>query len=222
MSLEFGEPLGWYSRLEGVDFAGKTTQLELAKEYNEKQGIGAVFVREPGGTALGVQLREILLHDRSIKLQAIAEFTLFTADRIHLWDTIILPALQEGRPVISDRGIESSIAYQSKEGGAAEDGVSTEMMLDISSRLLDPRYMRPDALALLTLSKAARHTRMIKRFESEAADKLEGRHIEFSNRVFAAYKELEKLDYIQAVDGDRPEEVVFEELKPILFGQFAK
>lgn len=211
------EQLGRYARLEGADGVGKTTQMQLAREYSERKGIHTVFVHEPGGTELGIMLRELILINTDVHLSPEVEFAMFTADRLHLMNTVILPALEEDSVVIGDRGIESSIAYQS-----AGSGVSKETILDVSSRLLHPRYMRPDALAILSLSHEARNRRLEKRFAHQGIDKIEARKGGYFERVHDEYKELEKLEYAQVVDADRDPEDVFKDLKPILFSKYMR
>ena len=211
------EQLGRYVRLEGADGVGKTTQMQLAREYAAQKGINTVFVREPGGTELGIMLRELILVNMDVHLSPEVEFAMFTADRIHLMNTVILPALEEDSVVISDRGIESSVAYQSAGGG-----VSKETILDVSSRLMHPRYLRPDALAILSLSQEARNKRLEKRFAHQKSDKIEARQAEYFARVYNEYKQLETLEYAQVVDADRDPHDVFEDLKPILFGKYMR
>lgn len=95
---------------EGGDGAGKTTQAELLKKWLKTQGHEVVFTREPGGTILGKQIREIILHGE--KINAKTEALLYAADRAHHVHTKIRPALEEGKIVLSDRYVDSSIAYQ--------------------------------------------------------------------------------------------------------------
>ena len=208
---------GRYARLEGPDGSGKTTQLRLAEEFNEKKGIGAVFVREPGGTKLGLHIRSLLLQEASINMGPEVEFALFTADRRQLWDEVILPALKEDRPVIGDRGVESTICYQSAGGGVDKDTI-----LDVSNKLLDPRYMRPDALAILSISEEVRRRRLNYRFTEEVADKIESRDDSYTHRVYKAYQSLHELDYAKVINADRDPEEIFEDLKPVLFGKYAR
>ena len=206
---------GRYVGMEAVDGAGKTTQWRLAEEFDKEYGIGAEFVREPGGTEFGLDIRAMILHNRDYKFTPATEFLLFTADRRHLWDTVIKPALDDDRPVISDRRIESTVAYQSAGGG-----LPRETILGISEQLLDPRYMRPDALALLSISRETRRRRLDYRLAYEAADKIESRHQAYLDRVYAEYKAHETLEYATVIDAERSPEEVFESLKPVLFGKY--
>jgi dTMP kinase len=209
------EQLGWYARIEGIDGTGKSTQLELAKQYSEEKGIDTVFIREPGGTEFGNRLRAILLDDRTVHLSAQAETALFTADRRHLCDQVIFPALAKDKVVISDRGMESGVCYQSAGGG-----ISREAYMAVSNALLPERYLRPDALALLSLREAVRLKRLHARFAETNPDKIESRDEAYTKRVYDAYKSLEELDYVTVIDAEPDPEEVFEQLKPVLFGKY--
>lgn len=103
-------PTGLFVSFEGVDGAGKTTQVERLRTYLTERGRTVVVTREPGGTELGVQLRQILLHGGDIAPRA--EALLFAADRAQHVAQVITPALERGAVVITDRYLDSSLAYQ--------------------------------------------------------------------------------------------------------------
>src|SRR4051794_2813234 len=107
---------GLFVTLEGIDRSGKTTQARL---LCEALGDDALGVREPGGTEAGERIREIL-KDPALQLSPRAEALLFAAARAELVEQVIRPALEEGRTVVSDRFLDSSLAYQ---GGARGLGV---------------------------------------------------------------------------------------------------
>ncbi len=214
---ELTQHAGWYARLEGGDGVGKTTILQLAKDYDEQHGIGAVFIREPGGTDLGMELRQILLHG-DYNLSPEAQLLLMTADRRHLWDTVISPALAEGRPVISDRGYESTVAYQGAQG------VDLASIADVHHRVLPEGYINPSAVAILSLSDAARAARISARLEASGmkADNFESMDGGFHTRVREIYRDwIPKHLGGVVIDADAPPEVVFERAKPYLFGPHA-
>jgi dTMP kinase len=100
---------------EGGDGAGKSTQAQLLGAWFEELGHTVVLTREPGGTAFGRTVRELVLHGDHVTPRA--EALLFAADRAHHVDTLILPALGRGEVVITDRFVDSSVAYQ----GAGRD-----------------------------------------------------------------------------------------------------
>lgn len=209
------EQLGRLVRVEGIDGSGKSTQLGLARQFSEEHNLDALFVREPGGTPIGIELRTLLLHNRQHNLDAKTEFLLFTADRNELIHSLIMPALEQDRPVIEDRGIESSIAYQ-----VASGRIDRATIEQVSEMLLPERYMRPDALALLSIGAIARKKRLDARFATEAADKMEDRELDYYQRVNASYDSFQLLPYAHTVNGERSPEEVFEDMKPILFGKY--
>jgi dTMP kinase len=209
------ELLGRYSRIEGIDGSGKSTQINLAKKFSEANNLDAFFIREPGASPLGEELRRIILSSNEHQLDAPTEYALFTAGRLDTYSSIIMPKLKEGLSVISDRGVESSFAYQSAGGG-----ISKEAIWGVAELLLPPRYMRPDGLAILSLTKKVWRERLEKRFAEEEADKIEARSGAYFDRVFDAYKELEKRPEVTVIDANEgtPEEL-FEYVKPVLFGK---
>lgn len=106
---------GVFIAFEGGDGAGKSTQARLLSEWLEGLGHSVVVTREPGGTAFGRTVRELVLHGDHVAARA--EALLFAADRAHHVETLILPALGRGEVVITDRYVDSSVAYQ----GAGRD-----------------------------------------------------------------------------------------------------
>lgn len=206
---------GRYARIEGIDGSGKSTQINLAKQFSEQNGLDTLFIREPGASALGEELRKIILSSNKHELDASTEYALFTAGRLDTCSSIIMPKLEAGISVVSDRGIESSFAYQSAGGG-----ISKEAVWGVAELLLPTWYMQPDGLAILSLSKKVWRERLEKRFAEEAADKIEARGGAYFDRVFDAYKELEKRPGVTVIDANEgtPEEL-FEYVKPVLFGR---
>jgi dTMP kinase len=112
---------GLFVAFEGGDGAGKTTQVRLLAEALRGAGLDVLETRQPGGTDLGVQLRTLVLHGDHVSPRA--EALLYATDKAHHVDTVIAPALDAGRVVITDRYIDSAIAYQ----GAGRDLGSQEV-----------------------------------------------------------------------------------------------
>jgi len=208
------EQLGRYVGFEGIDGSGKSKQIELTKEFANEVGVNTLFIHEPGATELGVDIRNSLLHNRNLKLSAMAEFALFTADRIHTTDTLIMPALDKDMLVVTDRRIESAV-YQEAGGG-----LTLQQMMALSAQLLPERYMSPDALLVFSVSPEERLRRLQGRFAKVAADKMEDREIQFYTDVQAGYARLESLPYAHMIDGERRPEEIFEEIKPLVFGKY--
>ena len=138
---------------EGLDGSGKTTQMALLADWLEEHGVPLTRTREPGGTPLGVEIRQLLFGRSDMTITPLAEAFLFQADRAQHFETVVLPALERGTLVITDRCYDSSIAYQ----GAAR-GVGTELVERLS--LLATQGHTPDLTILLDLdpSEVAKRT----------------------------------------------------------------
>jgi dTMP kinase len=149
---------------EGGDGAGKSTQVRLLRVYLEELGHTVVVTREPGGTAFGSTVRELVLHGDHVAPRA--EALLFAADRAHHVETLIRPALARGEVVITDRYMDSSIAYQ----GAGRD-LGVEEVRDLN--LWATGALVPTLTVLVDLPADVGRTRrggVHDRLESESAD----------------------------------------------------
>lgn len=102
---------GKFITLEGIDGAGKSTQLEFVVAWLQEKGVSVVVTREPGGTLLGEQLRSILLDNSTVMHPETEALLMFASRREHL-DKVIAPALEQGKYVVSDRFTDASFAYQ--------------------------------------------------------------------------------------------------------------
>jgi dTMP kinase len=151
---------GLFVTFEGIDRSGKTTQARL---LCEALGAAALGVREPGGTPAGERVRD-LLKDAAVPLGAEAEALLFAAARAELVEMVIRPALEDGRVVVSDRFLDSSLAYQ---GGARGLGIDE---VEAINRFATGGLV-PDLTFLLELDAetAARRAGERDRFEDEGA-----------------------------------------------------
>jgi len=135
---------GYLISFEGLDGAGKTTQVELLAHWLDRTERGYIQTREPGGTLLGGEIRQLLFHRPDLTVTPLAEAFLFQADRAQHFATVILPALAAGKVVITDRCFDSSLAYQ----GAAR-GVGAELVRHLSQIAIQGRI--PDLTILLDL-----------------------------------------------------------------------
>lgn len=171
---------GIFITLEGGDGAGKTTQASLLEEWFQSQGRDVVRTREPGGTPLGVEIREMVLHSRG-HIDERTEALLYAADRAQHIETLVRPALAEGKVVIQDRYFDSSVAYQ----GVARD-LGADRVRGLS--LWATRDLLPDLTILLDLSVEdgrARLEALGKRF-----DRLEAEAAAFHECVRQAFLDL--------------------------------
>ena len=188
--------LGVFITLEGGDGSGKTTQAELLGRWLQEAGRTVVRTREPGGTEVGVEVREIVLHHRG-EIAPRAEALLYAADRAHHVATLVRPALERGDVVIQDRYIDSSVAYQ-----GAGRVLDPEAIRGLSEWATEG--LRPDLTVLLDLDAAAARGRL-----DEARtryDRLEAEASEFHDRVRAAYLALAEAEpeRFLVVDASRP------------------
>jgi dTMP kinase len=185
---------------EGVDGSGKSTQAELLRDALAAEGREVVLTREPGGTELGERARELVLNGPA--MTPWAEAALFAAARAELVARVILPALERGADVISDRYVDSSLAYQ----GIAR-GIGIDHVLDLNLNVV--QGLMPDLTVLLLLDpdEAAQRSGATDRLEREGAD--------FRARVDAAYRELAARfpERIVALDGGRPADELAEVIR---------
>lgn len=162
-------PRGLFITVEGGDGAGKSTQLRLLREYLLGQRHLAservLTTREPGGTALGAQLRELILHGDHIDPRA--EALLYAADRAHHVATVVRPQLEAGGVVLADRYLDSSVAYQGA-GRALDPEPVAALSLWATGGLLPHRTLLLD-IPEATLSRR-RQARRLDRLEREGAE----------------------------------------------------
>jgi dTMP kinase len=162
---------GLFITFEGTEGSGKTTQAELLSEWLEKES--PVLVREPGGTELSEQIRDVLLY-RGLEIDAEAEMYLFMAARRQLIAEVIAPALAAGQIVVADRYHDSTLAYQ---GGAR--GVPTTW---------PPTFPRPDITFLLEGPAEVGLNRH--EVAGKSKDRMEQESIDFHRKVAEAYEKL--------------------------------
>jgi dTMP kinase len=164
---------------EGVEGAGKGTQVAMAADYVRSKGHDVLVTREPGGTSFGDRLRETLLDPATGRIDARAEALLFAAGRAQLVTAVIRPALAEGKVVICDRFVDSSIAYQGVARGLGEQDVT--VLNDWATQGLIP-----DLVVLLHLEPEAG----LSRAGNGNPDRIESEDIEFHGKVADGYLRL--------------------------------
>lgn len=200
---------GKFIAFEGSDGSGKSTVLSKVKEYLDKANIDYIITREPGGTPIGEEIRNILLHFDTDSMNARAEALLFAAARVQSVEEKIKPNLKAGKLVISDRYVLSSLAYQGYARGLGVEEV--RYINDFATDELKPDYtffLDVDPITVLKRKKKA-----------VDPDRLESETNLFHEKVYEGYKSLLGDDYI-VIDASQPVEKVIEntinKLKEIL------
>ncbi|WP_138275760.1 dTMP kinase [Rhodoluna limnophila] len=171
---------GWFISFEGIDGVGKSTQADLLEQHLRDLGHEIVRTFEPGGTELGQEIRHLLLH-RKGDVAPRAEALLYAADRAHHVATKVRPALEAGQVVITDRYLDSSVAYQ----GAGRD-LKSQQVRDLSLFATDG--LLPNLTILLDLDASAAGQR--RNQTGQEPDRLEREKIEFFEAVRQSFLDL--------------------------------
>ncbi len=177
--------------LEGIEGCGKTTQVHRLRTFFEDRGQPCVVTREPGGTAIGEQIRSILLNPSSKDMVPRAELLLYMADRAQHIASLVKPSLAENKVVLCDRYFDATVVYQ----GFAR-GLDTRFIYDLHRLVLDD--FRPDVTLLLDLSPSIGLARAWKQLDSGTRSGSESRFEEetlsFHEKVRTGYLELARLE----------------------------
>lgn len=201
---------------EGVEGAGKTSQLERAAAHLSEKGVGVATAREPGGTAVGEQVREILLSRENAAMTPLAELYLYLAARAQLVAEVVAPALAAGTFVLLDRYVHSTLAYQGYGLGVDLGGTSPEENLAKLRELCRATVgdAWPDLVIVLDVEPEVGFARLA----GETPDRIESRDVEFHRRVRDGFLALaaEEPERVAVVDASPPEEEVFAAVKAAL------
>ena len=202
-------PRGFFLSMEGPDGCGKTTQANLLEQSLRQLGFDLVRTREPGGCPISEKIRQIILDTENAEMCGTCEALLYAASRAQHVHQVIRPAVEAGKVVLSDRFVDSSVAYQ---GGGRAMGV--DMIRQINEPAVDG--MLPDATVYLAIDHT---TAMNRRLSASRPDRLEMESGAFHGRVQAAYEELINRDRQRfiVVSGDQPvKEIARQVLQQVL------
>ena len=168
---------------EGCEGCGKSTQLRLLKEYLTKTNQDFVYAREPGGTEISEKIRSVILDKENEAMTAECEALLYAASRAQLIKQVILPSLKEGKIVILDRYIDSSLAYQ----GFAR-GLTYDFVAKVNSFVME--NCMPDVTIFLDVSPEKAFKR---KGGADKSDRIELAGLEFHNKVYEGYLKLAEM-----------------------------
>lgn len=199
---------GKFITFEGGEGVGKTTQLAMIKEFLAREGKDAVFLREPGGNAISEKIRAVILDRQNADMTGMCEAMLYSAARAQLVESVILPALEEGKIVVCDRFTDSTFAYQGVARGLGADKIETLNNLACGD-------VAPDLTIFLDLPPAKAFER---KGGADKDDRLEQEGMDFHLKVYEGYKLAQKRygDRIVAVDCSKDADYVHGKIVGIL------
>ena len=193
---------GFFITFEGGDGSGKSTQISILRESLIQKGYDVILTREPGGTEISEKIRELILDPANGEMDDMTEAFLYAAARAQLVRQLIKPALDEGKVVICDRFVDSSIAYQAYGRGLGDSvGVINTYAVD---------GCMPDITILLKLDPEKGSSRISDREH----DRIEQASDEFHRKVYEGYLKLEEMypDRILGVDASGTIQEIAEEI----------
>jgi dTMP kinase len=199
---------GFFISLEGGEGAGKSTQHTRIVEWLTSHGKKVVEAREPGGTVVSEQIRQVLLDTRNVGLNATAELLLLFAARSQLLEEVILPALADGKVIVCDRFADASYAYQ---GGGRQLGA--EMVAVVEQLVL--KDLQPDLTLLFDVPVKLGMERVAGRGES---DRFEVESIQFFERVRNAYLERAAANpqRFRVIDASQDQQQVWQQVESVM------
>ena len=199
---------GKFITFEGCDGSGKSTQLRLLSNYLTKENIPHIFTREPGGGKISESIREILLNGKNMEMTDECEALLYAASRVQHLSDRVEPALSEGKLVICDRYVDSSLAYQAHARGLGEGFVRQINGFALTNYL-------PDVTIFIDLSPEDAFKR---KHGADQNDRLEKAGSAFHDRVYEGYKAVAQAEpeRVVCVDGKQTPDAIFADVLRIL------
>lgn len=193
---------GRFVVFDGPDGSGKSTQLRSLAKAARDAGVETVEVREPGGTAIGEKIREVLLDPANCEMVTRCEMLLYMASRAQLVEERILPALQRGAFVLADRFISSTLAYQGSAGG-----VSVKDILAVGDIAIGGRW--PDLVCIFDVDWTTAQSRI-----TRSLDRMEQKDAAYHGRVRSGYLDQARAKPSQylVIDSTALPQVVFDAL----------
>ena len=196
---------GLFITFEGCEGSGKATIAKMLKEELENANIPCLFTREPGGTPISEKIRNIILDPSTPEMTPRTEALLYAASRSQHTAEKIIPALEEGKIVICDRYLESSLAYQ---GAARELGVGNIFDINIFGGAIEPEY-------ILFFDMSPQES--LKRIKNRNFDRLEKEELEFHEKVYNYFKSQKNRNNFISIDATKPIDEVFSKVIKIIY-----
>ncbi|MFT5423477.1 MAG: dTMP kinase [Phycisphaerales bacterium] len=207
---------GKFIVFEGPDGSGKSTQLTRFLAACRDAGLNPAEVREPGGTEVGERIREALLtHLDHEEMSIRCEMLLYMASRAQLCEQKIMPALKDGRLVVADRFVSSTLAYQGAGGGLPEEDI-------LDAARIATKDLKPDAVVIFDVDEHTAAGRMNPLLRGDDLDRMEAKGAEFHRKVRAGYlHQIESAPHrCLRVDGTGCESTVWSDLLSVLTKRF--
>lgn len=200
---------GKFLSIEGIEGAGKSTQLRFIEQYLVEQGISVVVTREPGGTPLGEQIRKVLLTPQTVSMTVDTELLLMFAARVEHVQQKILPALARGEWVLTDRFVDASFAYQ----GAGRQ-IAFERIQHLADWAL--QGVKTDITFLFDLPVAVGQQRVLQR--GKAKDRFEQEKTDFFEKVRSCYLKRAEAEpqRLKIIDANKSVSQIQQQLVPYL------
>ena len=196
---------GLFITFEGCEGSGKSTIAKMLKEELENANIPCLFTREPGGTPISEKIRNIILDPSTPEMTSRTEALLYAASRSQHTAEKIIPALEEGKIVVCDRYLESSLAYQ---GAARELGVGNIFDINIFGGAI-----KPDYILFFDISPQE----SLKRIKNRNFDRLEKEELEFHEKVYNYFKSQTNRNNFISIDATKPIDEVFSKVIKIIY-----
>ena len=208
--MDLKKILGQFIALDGPDGCGKTTQVKLLVDCLAKQGVDVVSFREPGATAIGEKIRQILLNPEHIAMTTAAEVMLYMAARVQLWNEKISPALKADKCVVADRWLSSTCAYQGFAGG-----LGIKKVIDIAEHSLERSW--PDLTIIIDVDLQTAKKRIKRSF-----DRMERKTAAYHKKVRSGFLKLAGLrDDVIVLDAQADIKTVHKKIIQIIEKHFS-